>query len=165
MTILLSVLGMVGLVAVDQILKLLVVPLISDGSIIPIFGDVLVLKYSENTGSAFSLFSGHTEVLTVLTALLLIALPFLYRYMKFEHFWAKLSLYLKKAGLSLGVAGAWGNTLDCWVRGYVVDYIYFTPINFPIFNFADILVVSGVIALAIYVLFFYRPGKEEPAHG
>ena len=43
MTILLSVLGMVGLVAVDQILKLLVVPLISDGSIIPIFGDVLVL--------------------------------------------------------------------------------------------------------------------------
>ena len=158
MTILLSVLGMVGLVAVDQILKLLVVPLISDGSIIPIFGDVLVLKYSENTGSAFSLFSGHTEVLTVLTALLLITLPFLYRYMKFEHFWAKLSLFLILPG---GV----GNIIDRIFRGYVVDYIYFTPINFPIFNFADILVVSGVIALAIYVLFFYRPGKEEPAHG
>ena len=158
MTILLSVLGMVGLVAVDQILKLLVAPLISDGSIIPIIGDVLVLKYSENTGSAFSLFSGHTEVLTVLTALLLIALPFLYRYMKFEHFWAKLSLFLILSG---GV----GNLIDRIFRGYVVDYIYFTPINFPIFNFADILVVSGVIALAIYVLFFYRPGKEEPAHG
>ena len=28
--------------------------------------------------------------------------------------------YLKKAGLSLGVAGAWSNTLDRWMRGYVV---------------------------------------------
>ena len=33
--------------------------------------------------------------------------------------------YLKKAGLSLGVAGAWSNTLDRWMRGYVVDYIGF----------------------------------------
>lgn len=157
MTILLSVLGMVALVAVDQVLKLLVVQSISDGRIVQLFGDVLVLKYSENTGSAFSMFSGHTEILTVLTALLIIALPFLYWYMKFEHPWAKASLFLILPG---GV----GNLIDRIFRGYVVDYIYFTPINFPIFNFADILVVSGVVALAIYVLFFYRPGKEESLH-
>ena len=65
--------------------------------------------------------------------------------------------YLKKAGLSLGVAGAWSNTLDRWMRGYVVDYIRFhSPwkwLNHLVFNLADFFIFIGS---ALIVL-----GKKE----
>ena len=52
------------------------------------------------------------------------------------------------------VAGGLGNLLDRIFRGFVVDYIYFVPINFPVFNFADICVVVGMILICIYIFFF-----------
>ena len=36
---------------------------------------------------------------------------------------------LKKIGLSLMTAGAWSNTFDRWLRGYVIDYIGFENKN------------------------------------
>lgn len=41
---------------------------------------------------------------------------------------------------------------------YVVDFIYFSLIDFPIFNVADIYVTVSMILLLILVLFYY---KEE----
>ena len=41
---------------------------------------------------------------------------------------------------------------------YVVDFIYFKLINFPIFNVADIYVTCCTIAIVILLLFVY---KEE----
>ena len=52
--------------------------------------------------------------------------------------------------------GAAGNFIDRAFRGYVVDFIYVSLIDFPIFNLADIYVVCGGIALVILVLFHYR---------
>ena len=49
--------------------------------------------------------------------------------------------------------GAAGNFIDRAFRGYVVDFIYVSLIDFPIFNLADIYVVCGGIALVILVLF------------
>ena len=47
--------------------------------------------------------------------------------------------------------------------GFVVDYIYFEPINFPIFNLADICVCVGTFLLAFYILFV--EGKQPLAEG
>jgi signal peptidase II len=63
--------------------------------------------------------------------------------------------------------GALGNFLDRLFRGYVVDYIYFCLIDFPVFNLADIFVVCAGIVLIALMLFkykdedfaFLRPGK------
>ena len=41
---------------------------------------------------------------------------------------------------------------------YVVDFIYFSPIDFPIFNVADIYVTVSMILLFVLVMFYY---KEE----
>jgi len=48
------------------------------------------------------------------------------------------------AALTLVVAGGAGNLIDRVFYGFVVDFIDFEIINFAIFNFADICVVTGV---------------------
>ena len=55
-------------------------------------------------------------------------------------------------------AGAVGNMIDRLRLNYVVDFIYFSLINFPVFNVADIYVTLATAFLAIPVLFRY---KEE----
>ena len=61
--------------------------------------------------------------------------------------------YCLAAGLS---AGALGNGIDRLLHGYVVDFFYFSLIDFPVFNMADIYVVVSSICLFIYVCFVYR---------
>ena len=58
---------------------------------------------------------------------------------------------------TLIIAGGFGNWIDRVFRGYVVDFIYFKPINFPIFNLADSCVTCGAIVLAILILFTKEP--------
>ncbi len=57
------------------------------------------------------------------------------------------------------LGGAGGNLLDRLVRHYVVDFIYFVPINFPKFNVADVYITCGVALLALLLFFYYT--EEE----
>lgn len=65
------------------------------------------------------------------------------------------------------VAGGVGNLIDRIANGYVVDFLYFRLINFPIFNFADCCVVVGAALLLIFFFFFYeekpKPQPEDAA--
>ena len=54
------------------------------------------------------------------------------------------------------IAGAVGNYIDRIINHYVVDFIYFSLINFPVFNVADCYVTVSVIILFILILFFYK---------
>ena len=58
--------------------------------------------------------------------------------------------------LSLIAAGAIGNMIDRIRFDYVVDFIYFVLINFPIFNVADIYVSVSTVVLVILLLFVYQ---------
>ena len=57
--------------------------------------------------------------------------------------------------------GAAGNFIDRLFRGYVVDFIYFSLIDFPVFNIADIYVVCGGIVLVFLVVFKYKDEDFE----
>ncbi|MCI7558215.1 MAG: signal peptidase II, partial [Lachnospiraceae bacterium] len=46
-------------------------------------------------------------------------------------------------------------------RGFVVDFFYFSLIDFPIFNVADIYVSLSCVLLVILVLFVYKDGDFE----
>ncbi len=72
---------------------------------------------------------------------------------------------LMRTSITLILAGGLGNLLDRAFHpgGFVVDYIYFEPINFPIFNLADICVCVGTFLLAFYILFV--EGKQPLAEG
>ena len=54
------------------------------------------------------------------------------------------------------LAGAIGNMIDRVLNGYVHDFIYFVPIDFPIFNIADSYIVVSTILIAILVMFVFK---------
>jgi signal peptidase II len=53
-------------------------------------------------------------------------------------------------------AGAIGNFIDRLKQQYVVDFIYFSPIDFPVFNVADIYVTCGCALMIVLFLFYYK---------
>lgn len=59
------------------------------------------------------------------------------------------------ACLFLLVSGAAGNMIDRISQGYVVDFLYFKLIDFPIFNVADCYVVIATFLLMILIFFVY----------
>ena len=44
---------------------------------------------------------------------------------------------------------------------YVIDFIYFVIINFPIFNVADIYVTVATFIFAVLLLFYYKDNDFE----
>ena len=72
----------------------------------------------------------------------------------------KRMLYLDFTFLFLS-AGAIGNLIDRFTQQYVVDFLYFKLIDFPIFNVADIYVTCSAIALLILGLFYYKDEDIE----
>lgn len=64
-------------------------------------------------------------------------------------------------GLALVVAGGIGNCIDRLTTGYVVDFIRFTFIDFPVFNVADICVTCGVVLFLIALIRIeFAPGAH-----
>lgn len=148
MLILYTFIAIFGLLSVDQAIKFLVEQTIKNTGEIHFISDIILFKYRENTGAAFSIFEGNTWMLSLVTAVAIgVGLYFIMRNKIRDPFayWSIVTI----------ISGGLGNLVDRIFRGYVVDYIYFKPINFPIFNFADMLIVCGEIFLAIYLIFFY----------
>ena len=52
--------------------------------------------------------------------------------------------------------GAIGNMIDRIRLNYVIDFLYFELIDFPIFNVADIYVSVATFVLVILLLFYYK---------
>ena len=128
----------------DQIVKLLVRQSMYIGESIPIIKGIFHITYIENQGVAFGLFSGHTEMLVVLSILILIGL-LVFMWREKSH-----SLCLQY-GVALIVAGALGNIIDRVMKASVTDMFDFRI--WPIFNIADIVVCIGFLLLVIYLLF------------
>ena len=150
-----------ALVAVDQIVKYLVMTSIGFGEHVPFIPYILELTYVENTGAAFSIFSKHTWALALVSLVMSAVLALALWKGLFKHPFGKLAL-------TLLLAGAVGNLIDRAFRGYVVDMFNVLFMRFAVFNVADICVVLGGIAGGIYYLFLMdklEPKKEEPHDG
>ena len=156
MTFLFYCLFVLGIVAADQVTKLLVVqyiPLHTDVEVIP---GLFHLTYAQNTGAAFSSFEGMQWLFVGLFALLtvLLFLEYFKKPMPFSAFerWCIAAIY----------GGGLGNVIDRVVLGYVVDMIEVDFINFPVFNVADSFITCGCIALIVHLVFFNKQfWKEE----
>lgn len=147
-----------ALVALDQLVKYLVVQQIPLGEHVPFLPHLLDLTYVENTGAAFSMFSQHTWVLTLISLVLSVVLAVGVFKPLFRHPFGR-------TALALLLAGAVGNLIDRALQGYVVDMFHVLFMEFAVFNVADICVVVGGFAAVIYYLFFYEKlegGPKEP---
>ena len=143
--------GCVLLVVLDQLTKLLALQTLKGGEPVDILPGVFQLLYVENRGAAFGILQNKQWLFLIITVLVLAALLWvLPRIPKEKHF-----LPLKVCLCLIG-AGAVGNMADRIFRGYVVDFLYFRLIDFPVFNVADIYVTTASFVLIILVIVLYR---------
>ena len=150
-----------ALVGLDQLVKYLVLTYIPLGGHVPFLPYMVELTYVKNTGAAFSLFAEHTWLLALVSLVMSAVLALALWKNFFRH-------PLGKVTLALLLGGAVGNLIDRVFRGFVVDMFNVLFMRFAVFNVADICVVVGGIAAAVYYLFLCEKlegkGREEP-HG
>ncbi|MBO5371784.1 MAG: signal peptidase II [Lachnospiraceae bacterium] len=141
------------LILFDQFTKRLAVIHLKDAANIELIPGVFELSYLENRGAAFGIFQGQKTFFIILTSILLILLVYLYVKIIDEKRYNMLRVII-----IVLVAGAIGNFIDRCAHEYVIDFFYFSLIDFPIFNVADIYIVAAVALLMILICFYY---KEE----
>ncbi len=141
------------LIAADQATKLLAVARLKDQAPFVLLPGVLELRYLENRGAAFGILQGQKIFLVLFTGLL--SALIIYFYFRVPEGKRHLPV---RIFLIMLFSGAIGNFIDRCRLDYVIDFIYFKLIDFPIFNVADCYVTVAVILFAIAILFVY---KEE----
>lgn len=114
---------------------------------------VFELHYLENRGAAFGMLQNQRLFFVIMTMIMMMIILWCYQKTPDDPHY----IPLKLCGILIS-AGAIGNFIDRVFLGYVIDFFYFSLINFPIFNVADIYVVIGFALLSILILFYY---KEE----
>ena len=141
------------LIAFDLFPKSIAVNALDGGKRIPLIPGVLEFYYIQNRGAAFGIFQDGTFILGLVSAIALAVLIFVYLRVPDGKKYLPLRLVL-----IFIAAGAAGNLYDRITLQYVRDFIYFSLIDFPVFNVADIYVTCSVFILAYLILFYY---KEE----
>ena len=139
------------LILFDQGIKLLVLKTIVDKPVI-IIDNFLKFIFVKNTGAEFGFLGNSTNILVILTVMLL--------YYLINEIRRNIDSKLSIVSLSLIISGAIGNLIDRLFRGYVIDYISFTLFKreMAVFNAADIFITFGVILLMYIII---RDGRSE----
>lgn len=122
----------------------------------PMIPGILNARYTENTGMAFSMFSGQSLALTALTIVLILALVSWLLAKPDES-------RLFRAAIWLIVGGGLGNIYDRLVYGYVIDFIEPAFVRFAVFNVADVCICAGA-GLAVLALILEEL-RGRKAHG
>ena len=144
------------LILLDQLTKIWAVVRLKDQPEISLIRGVFELQYLENRGSAFGMMQGARVFFIISTIVLFLLVCVIYIRIPKE----KMYLPLRVIAV-LFLAGAAGNFIDRVRQGFVVDFFYFSLINFPIFNVADIYVTTATIALTVFILFYYKEADLE----
>lgn len=131
----------ITIIMLDQISKLIMID--KNINIIP---QILNFSYTQNTGMAFGLISNNIIFVIIFN---IVILGIIIKFLKENNDSID---YTVLVSLILIVSGGIGNLIDRILRGYIVDFIKFDFINFPIFNVADISVTIGVLILIIVII-------------
>lgn len=137
----------------DQFTKNMAVLHLKGAPDIPILEDILVLQYLENRGAAFGMLQNQKIFFLIIEVLILLGIGFVMVRLP-----ADKKYNLMHVMIVLVAGGAIGNMIDRAAQDYVVDFIYFVLIDFPIFNVADIYVTCATVIFVFAILFYY---KEE----
>lgn len=114
----------------------------------PYQGKLLNLTYLENRGAAFGILQDNRIFFILLTIVIVAGLIFYF----IKNY--KTNPQILNIALAFVISGAIGNFYDRLIQGYVVDFLEFAFVKFPVFNVADIFVTVGSFLIIIYLLFF-----------
>ncbi len=144
-----------ALIALDQYTKYLAVKFLGDGKHISLIPGVLELLYVQNRGAAFGILQNARVFFFIISAAALCVVAYiLLRIPESNHYRPlRLCLYFV-------AGGAIGNLIDRIALSYVRDFIYFSLIDFPVFNVADIYITCSAFALIILTAFYYKDDND-----
>lgn len=139
------------LLGLDQYTKYLAIENLRGNPAYVLIDGVLELRYLENRGSAFGMLQNQKIfILFVGFVFLAFILFFLCKLPGTRRF---VGVHLL---LAVVVAGGVGNMIDRVRFDYVVDFISFVLINYPIFNVADIYIVVATLSLFYIFMFVFK---------
>ena len=135
----------------DQWTKALAVAHLKDQADLELIPGVLSFHYLENRGAAFGMLQNQMVFFLIITTVIMCMILYVLWHMPAgkKHNLLRLLCYVL-------TAGAIGNLIDRIRLNYVVDFIYFSLIDFPVFNVADIYVTVSVVLFIIAILFVYK---------
>jgi len=150
-----GLIGAVLLIILDQWTKYMVLLHIKPVDSMPLIQGVLSFTYHENRGAVWGIMQGQIPILIVSTVIILAVVLWIYSRIPDT----KKYLWLRIIAVMV-TAGAIGNFIDRLFRHYVVDFIYFELIDFPIFNVADMYVVIAAFLLIFVSIFVYKEDSD-----
>ncbi|MCX4322366.1 MAG: signal peptidase II [Lachnospiraceae bacterium] len=147
----LDLLMIAGLIVLDQYTKQWAKVYLKDKPAYNLINGILELNYLENQGAAFGMLPNQKVFFIFVAIVILFVVGYVLWKVPDQKKYTILHFLF-----SLIVAGSIGNMIDRVRYDYVVDFIYFVRINFPIFNVADIYATVSAIVLLFLLLFVYK---------
>ena len=133
------------IILLDQVSKFLVLNTLGFERSKNIIPNLLNFTLVKNKGAAFSLFSNSTNILTITSILASLLLITIILKSPPRSFW-------NLTGLAYLLGGTVGNGIDRFFKGYVLDFLELVPINFPIFNVADVSINIAIVCFIIDII-------------
>lgn len=146
-----------GLLVVDIITKLLIDNSFNLMETKPIILNFFAITKVYNDGASWNLLAGYRYILIIISIVMLIIL---WNYQK------KFVINTKNImAFSLLFSGITGNLFDRIIYGHVIDFLDFTIFgyNYPVFNFADVFIVLGVILIVVAI--YKKEDNNEVSSG
>ena len=143
-------------VVLDQLTKHEAVVRLSDGTSYPIIYEILELYYIVNTGSSWGMLAGQKALILCISVVIIALCIYLMAKCPEDTKFIPFNVCL-----SMIIAGGIGNGIDRIRFSYVIDFIYFKAIDFPVFNVADIFVTCGAFIFILLILFRYNEKDLE----
>jgi len=137
------------LLILDQVTKLVVRRWLDPHELIQIL-PFFRFEHVQNNGIAFGMLDGHSFLITLVDAVIVLALVAAAVMVRDN---SRLAL-----PMALLVAGSVGNLIDRIINGNVTDFLHFK--YWPAFNLADSFIVIGVALLAVRLIL--TPNTDSP---
>ena len=141
------------IVLMDQLSKISISRALDFGESKNIIPNLLNLTLVKNKGAAFSLFSNSTTFLTITSIFASLLLITIIVKSPPKSYWNSI-------GITYLLGGTVGNGIDRLFKGYVIDFFETIPINFPVFNLADISINIAIVCFIIDQLLTERNSKK-----
>ena len=136
-----------GILALDQITKIMVETTMNLKDSIEIIKGFFSITYVQNTGAAWSIMEGQMWFFYIITVVALVVMIYIFKDTKEHQWWLRMAVILL-------IAGTLGNFIDRVAFQYVRDFLDFIILgyDFPVFNVADISLCIGVGMVALETL-------------
>lgn len=136
-------------IVIDQWTKYYIQTRLAPGDSIPVISDIFHITLVLNPGAAFGLLEHQRAFFVIIAIVMLLGVAFFYPRIPQDS-------KILRIGIGLMTGGAIGNVIDRIKTGLVVDFFDFRI--WPVFNIADIAIVSGVSIIIFSMLYL---SKEE----